>query len=373
MLSTAIVPDALPTRMSDAQVRREFVDLVDNHAKLVCVGDARHHPRQVLRGNLPTSKLELFNTTFYLTGPRQNPDLRFFVAYVMPAPTARKPSVYARIFYKDNSLIWRVASHMFSGDGDFWIGKGDSRIVLERNWKREYSNESTTDLPLEMQSALEALNHQGKVRRARTIVQQIVRRASRNRIRAFDDFTKPRRQAEARPGGRINGGRRIARFTKPGDPTSLVIVHGYEPDFANGLVGYWRHRSRFYGGMIRRYRVLSVNRKIQHLFFLSPRHAWMIPPQTLTTELSSYGVRTIDVPVDDNAYLPGYEYHFVEDDDSGNPQLYSQIPEGYAGARHPNDESRVDASPWLDKIPLMAEFRRFAKSNPKPKQLMSPG
>ena len=89
----------------------------------------------------------------------------------------------------------------------------------------------------------------------------------------------------------------------------------------------------------------------------------MIPPQALTTQLSSYGVRTVDVNVDDDAYLPGYEYHYYEDDEQGNRQLHSQIPEGYAGTPSPHDETRVDASAWLNQIPMLREFEAFAKKH----------
>jgi hypothetical protein len=87
----------------------------------------------------------------------------------------------------------------------------------------------------------------------------------------------------------------------------------------------------------------------------------MIPPQSLTTELSSFGVRTIGVGVEEDAYVPGYEYHFLEDDEDGQLQLHSQIPAGYVGEPSPIDDTRSDASPWLEQLPLLNEFRRFAE------------
>jgi hypothetical protein len=43
------------------------------------------------------------------------------------------------------------------------------------------------------------------------------------------------------------------------------------------------------------------------------------------------------------------EYH---EDDS------SQIPEGYAGAPHPDDPHRADASKWVEALPVVREFRK---------------
>ena len=129
----------------------------------------------------------------------------------------------------------------------------------------------------------------------------------------------------------IHGGRSIARFTRKHDPTSLRFVAGYEPDFEAGILEVASSQSRLYGGEVERFRILSRNRKIQYLFLASPRHAWIVPPQATTTELSSYGVRTIDVVADEDLFVPGYEYHYV-DTDEDPPVLVSQIPAGFVGA-----------------------------------------
>src|SRR5690606_27101180 len=102
---------------------------------------------------------------------------------------------------------------------------------------------------------------------------------------------------------------------------------------------------------------LSHNRRIQYLFMAAPRHVWIIPPQATTTELSSYGVRTVDVVADDDLFVPGFEYHFL-DDTRDPPVLYSQIPAGWAGAGSPVDEARADASAWCDALPVVQAFRR---------------
>ena len=112
-----------------------------------------------------------------------------------------------------------------------------------------------------------------------------------------------------------------------------------------------------YGGRLQRFRILSRNRRVQYLFIAGPRQVWIVPPQATTTQLTSYGVRTIDVIADADLCVPAYEYHFM-DDTEDPPVLVSQIPEGYAGEPSDVDDSRADASAWLDRLPVIREFRR---------------
>jgi hypothetical protein len=119
------------------------------------------------------------------------------------------------------------------------------------------------------------------------------------------------------------------------------------------VVDVARSASRMYGGAIRKLRILSRNRRIQYQFVAAPRHVWIIPAQALTTELSSYGARTIDVIADEDLYVPGYEYHYLE-----RGELYTQIPRGFAGPASDVDATRADASPWLERLPVIQEFRR---------------
>jgi hypothetical protein len=139
-------------------------------------------------------------------------------------------------------------------------------------------------------------------------------------------------------------------------PESLRFARGYEPDFAHGVLEESESSSRLYGGRIRKFRVLSANQRIQYQFCASPRHAWIVPPQALTTELSSFGVRTVDVETADDLCVPAMEYHYM-DDWEDPPALYSQIPAGFAGAQSDVDTARADASPWLERLPVIAEFR----------------
>ena len=358
VLPSRIVASVAPSERSPAQIAREFRALLAAGAKLRPAGEARRRPRALLaRGYTPKYKIELFDTCFYLTDVRQDAYIRYFVAYVVAAGP-RPREIHPRIFYKDVSLQWRAASHYVRSDGENWIGKGDVKRIVAGGWETLTSAEETTDLPFEMQSALETL-----IRRVRKVrsdahgVALVLRRAPKDRIEAYRDFTAPRRRAQADRRNLIHGGRPIARFTRKHDPTSLRFVRGFEPDFERGVVEHARSESRLYGGAVDRYRILSRNRRIQYLFMASPRHAWIVPPQATTTQLTSYGVRTVDVAADEDLFVPGYEYHYL-DTDEDPPVLVSQIPEGFVGPTSEIDASRADASAWLDRIPVIAQFRR---------------
>jgi len=359
-IPTRIVPSVRPDPLTPQRVGREFRALLDSGVPLVVPGSARRAPRRLLAlGYTPKYRLRLFDTVFYLTRPRQNYYLRFFVAYVVqPVPGRRRRAAYARIFYKDAALVWRSGSHVGLLDGAFWIGKGDTYVVLDATTETTYSREETTDLPFEIQGALEDLNRQpGRIAYDEAVLELVLRRVPRGRVEPYRDFTAPRRRAQADPRNLVNGGRPVAWFARPGDPTSLRFARGYQPDFEGGILERGRFTSRLYGGVVRRFRILSRNRRIQYLFFAAPRVSWIIPPQALTTELSSYGVRTVDVRADEDLFVPGLEYHFL-DDRWDPPELYSQIPAGYAGAPSPVDAARADASPWLDRLPVIQEFER---------------
>jgi len=355
------VPDSVtPCPMTPRAVAREFDALLEAGAEMKPAGEARNDPGVLLEsGYVPRLKIELFGTRFYLARARKNPAVRFFVAYVVPPASGRSSiKIYPRIFYKDLSLAWRVGSHLVANDDEFWIGKGAVERWNRNGYEHLRSVESTTDLPLEIQTALESTSHrQRRLRTDERALFLVLRNAPHGRIEPYRDFTAPRDLAAERPGGRIHGGRRVARFTRTNDPSSLRFARGFEPDFDDGIVEESCSSSRLYGGPLRRFRILSGNRRIQYLFFAAPRHTWIVPPQATTTELSSYGVRVVDVKADEDLFVPGYEYHYV-DDERDPPELVSQIPQGFAGAQTDFDPTRADASAWLDRLPVVREFRR---------------
>jgi hypothetical protein len=65
----------------------------------------------------------------------------------------------------------------------------------------------------------------------------------------------------------------------------------------------------------------------------------------------------VDVLADEDLFVPGFEYHYY-DDATDPPALVSQIPDGYAGPANEMDSDRADASPWIEKLPVVREFRR---------------
>ena len=203
--------------MTPRQVGREFRSLLTDGSRMRPAGEAREDPPCLLSGGYtPRYKIELFDTTYYLTNVRENPDIRFFVAYVVCGrASATRRDVFPRIFYKDISLVWRCASHFIFTEEENWIGKGDLRTVIEDGEEVEYSAESTTDLPLEIQTALETLSR--KVQRVlydEVALDLVLRRGGLDRLEPYRDFTEPRRRASANPRNLINKGESIARFIR---------------------------------------------------------------------------------------------------------------------------------------------------------------
>ena len=342
-------------------MQREFSSLLDDGYRLkfssrISTDSEGMLKRLFAKGLKPKHKIELFDTAFYFSNVRQMPELRFFVTFIVQGKV-----IYPRIIYKDLSLSWRTASHFTFLDEDIWIGKGDVRDEIIDGEEVEVSDESTTELPLEMQTAVEGLlASTKKPASGEGILELVLRMSPPDRIRPYQDFLAQRIKAQSNPKNLINKGRAVARFKKKNDPGSLHVTKGFEPDFKNGIVEHSQSMSKLYGGVLNRYRILSSNKKAQYYFIAGKTHVWMYPIQALTTELSSFGVRTIDVVADDDLFLPGYEYHHMEKTENGM-ELYSQIPKGYAGEVCPVDEDKADASPWLNEISLIKQFRKATK------------
>ena len=143
---------------------------------------------------------------------------------------------------------------------------------------------------------------------------------------------------------------------------ALHVGTGFEPDFRRGIVEESRSQSRLYGGKLKRYRVVSTNRQVQYLFMIGSRQAWIASLQATTTQLSSYGVRTIDVLVDEDLLVPAQEYHYL-DHTEDPPVRISQIPKGFVGEQSTVDPNRADASPWLDRLPVIRQCRRAVSAS----------
>jgi len=340
-----LVRGIAPERVSPAAVLREFRARIARGARLVPAGTARKRPELLLAARYrPRHALRLFDATYYLADYRFDDAVGFFVGYVVLGHDPRR--IWPRLFYKDSSLLWRVASHFTREDGEAWIGKGDTREEEREGWLYRHSVEETTNLPYELQFALDELSRRGRKQRDDAALALVVREARPGRLEPFADFTAPRRAAAA--AHREHGGRPVARFRRPGDPRSLVFARGYAPDLAHGLVEEHTSPSSFFGGNVRKVRVLSANRRVHYLFLASPTHVWLAPPQLLSTELASFGVRVHDVLAAEELCLPGFEYHDAEG---------SQIPPGFAGAPHPENPDRADAAAWLEALPIVRAFR----------------
>lgn len=314
-------------------------------------GRGRQDPAALLgSGYTPKYEIALFGTRFFLCNQRNAHDLKVFPGYVLPAGQRR---IFARIFYKDSSLVWRSASHYIYTEDEQWIGKGSVKWVAtagERGW---FSAEETTNLPFEMQSALDEVSRRGpRTRNDNRVLALILRNAPSDRVWPYRDFEAPRERAMKFAANRINDNRSIAWFADDFDPESLQFEPGYEPDFG-ATIDISHSRSTFYGGDIEKHRIASANGRIQYLFVAGPEHVWIVHAQSFTTEISSYGVRTVDVIADEKLFIPGYEFF----DNAGDGEVDDQIPAGFAGKPCPFDPDRADASPWNDSLPVIREFR----------------
>ena len=346
----------VPLKLTPRAVAHEFRALLDRGVELLPAGEAKDHPETLAARYPPSHVLRLFDTAFYVTGPYQDDDIGFLVAYVgSHEKRGEMARLHPRIFYKDLSLMWRVGTHLVRTASETWIGKGDLKWSKHEGKRGLYTAEETTNLPLEIQAALDLASRSRAHKRDHKAVPLILRRAPAERVAPYADFTAPRRRAQKRYP--IHGGAPIAWFEKPLDPRSLSFARGFEPDFKNGVLEVARSKSKLYGGTLRKFRILSTNREVQFQFLAAPRHAWVNPPQATTTELSTYGVRTVDVEADELLFVPGYEYHFL-DESSDPPEFHSQIPKGFAGPPCPSDCYRADASAWIEKLPVIREFRR---------------
>lgn len=369
-------PEVQPVALSATAVARQFRELLHSGWQLLPAGTARHQPQELLHGYTPKHVLEFFGHRYFLTNVRHDNQFRFFVGYVQTAkihPFQRERTLYPRIFYKDSSLIWRVATHYIKSENEHWIGKGDIKPVVENGEQAWYSAEETTNLPYEIQNALDAVSRRVSTARPdRRALAMILRNAPDKRVIPYADFSTPRQVAMADPALRINNNQPVAWFTRANDPRSLRFAPGFAPDFDDGLIAASTSRSRLYGGQIRRFRLASINRQIQYLVMKAPRQTWIIPPQAMTDEIFSYGVRAVDAEVDDNLCIPGYEYHYLDQHDDP-PSLFSQIPAGFAGPASKVDPLRADASPWNHQMPIVTAFhaalprlRRLAAVKKKP-------
>lgn len=342
---------------SPSQVARRFRRILESGYRLQADGQAKRDPKQLLRtGYTPKHEIELFGVRFFLCNQRDAEGLKVMPAYVLPAGKkgSGRATVHARVFYKDSSLVWRSASHYINTPDAHWIGKGAVRWTVKRGERGWTTAEETTNLPLEIQAALDEVSQRGpRKHNDRRLLSLVLRNAPSDRVRPYTDFEAPRARAMKLRANRINDNRSIAWFNDDDDPGSLEFEPGFEPDF-DSVIDVSESRSSMYGGRIDKYRIASANGLVQYLFVAGPHHAWIVNPQPFTVELSSYGLRTVDAIVDEDLLIPGYEFF----DNAGTGELDDQIPPGFAGPVCPVDPDRADASPWNERMPVIRSFRR---------------
>ena len=256
------------------QVGEQFRRLLKTGHRLRADGQAKTDAEQLLNiGYTPKYKIDLFGTSFFLCNQRDAEALKVMPAYVLPATQtrAREATIHARVFYKDSSLVWRSASHYINTHDVHWIGKGAVRWTNKRGERGWYTAEETTNLPLEMQAALDEVSQRGpRKHNDKRILPLVLRNAPSDRVRPYQDFEGPRSTAMKPKANRINNNRSICWFTDENDPGSLQFEPGFEPDF-DALLDISTSRSSMYGGEIKKYRIASSNRLIQYFFVAGPR------------------------------------------------------------------------------------------------------
>jgi len=364
-IAVQLISNVSSKSMSPQRVARAFRSLLDSGHRLHADGQAKDDPEQLLRGGYtPKYEIEIFGSRYFLCNQRDAHGLKVIPAYVMADTAGRrgKPTIYARVFYKDSSLVWRSASHYINTADEQWIGKDAVRWVNRKGTRGWFSAEETTNLPFEVQAALDEVSQRGpRKQNDSRILSLILRNAPSNRVWPYQDFDGIRQKAMQSRANRINNNKSIAWFEDPADPRSLKFTSGFEPNFSN-ILDLSVSRSSMYGGRIEKYRIASRNERIQYLFVAGPTHVWIVNPQALTTELSTYGLRSVDVITDEDFCIPRYEFF----DNEGTGEIDSQIPAGFAGDPCPVDPDRTDASPWNEKMPVVKAFRRaILTSRPK--------
>jgi len=147
-LPAGLLTNVLPNEQTAQQTARELNALLQNGATLKPAGDGKHDPSALLKRYRPTHKIELFGAHFWVSSMRHDEYLNFMVTYVgLENARGQIRSISPRIFYKDSSLVWRVASHYISTDDEHWIGKGDVRWEQRADGEYLSSAEETTNLP----------------------------------------------------------------------------------------------------------------------------------------------------------------------------------------------------------------------------------
>jgi len=97
-------------------------------------------------------------------GPGWEGTLRFFVAWVLPTGDSRR--IYPHLFSKTIPGV-AIAQHFIRSRSENWMGRADVRWVRDEHGDEILATfEETTNLPLEIQAALDALTQRSARPRA---------------------------------------------------------------------------------------------------------------------------------------------------------------------------------------------------------------
>jgi hypothetical protein len=116
---TRIVEDVRPWDASPRHVREALDRHLAEGGRLRPAGSARKRPRSLLASYPPRYAVSLFDVRFHLSELREDDNFRFFVAYLQ---VGEARDIHPRLFYKDQSLVWRGATHYIASGGTRGVG-----------------------------------------------------------------------------------------------------------------------------------------------------------------------------------------------------------------------------------------------------------
>ncbi|MFN8609760.1 MAG: FHA domain-containing protein [Vulcanimicrobiota bacterium] len=230
-------------------------------------------------------------------------------------------NVSIRAFYRSNSQgLWRSASHAgFNG----WIGKGQG--------------EESTNLPIQLQMALHSqADHQVK-----SVSKQVAEQAFYGSLPVGGNEPPGDLAAQLKPA------QTLGDFDRKlpdgyGQPESFHFQNPADaPDFRKPGVSYsFDHPLH---GRVGAHCFTSQNGECNYMFYQDSKgRSWLAQMERADSPLTSWGTRSNPIEHGDLG-MPAVEY-------------YQQIPKGYLGGSV--DDSYGDASRYVHRLPVVADFRR---------------
>ncbi len=304
-------------------------------------------------GFQPHYKIVVNGVAYYVSEPYTPSHGRasFVYYFYRKNPKTGEEEIFTRSVYRSNSQnVLRVASHRRPERR--WIGKG--------------LGQATTTLPLELQSTFEKIYQtalsKGKLEKKEAFYEILRAKDSHmpadsfmKSMIAYERGEEAEQKDEKEPEEQILIGkfnehdRDQIEFIKGemifprGIPETFGFTPGFEPDFENGVVETFETDNPVYGGKVTSYRIISKNKEAQYLFNVDMKgRVWIGDVQGTHSEITRFGVRKNTIYIPSDFLTPANEYE-------------SEIPEGYKGEWQHSDY--WDASAYIDKLPVVQEFR----------------